>query len=224
MPGRCRVVPAILTDDPKKLVDMFRRAETFTSYVQVDIMDGHFVPSQSITANDLRGLNTRLKWEVHLMVNHPQEAMAEFRQAGAVRVVCHYEAADEPIESIGLARSLGLSIGLAINPETPAGDVLSLLPEVDSVLLLSVNPGFYGSPFIPAVLDKVAALREARPDLEIGIDGGIKESNIAMVARTGVDIICVGSAIFQQPDPAASFQRLQSLADEGSGYQPPENY
>lgn len=221
MPRRCRVVPAILTDDPKQLVDMFRRAETFASYVQVDIMDGHFVPSRSISYRDLDGLKTRLKWEVHLMVNHPRETMADLRRAGAARAVCHYEATDETNEVISLARSLGLGIGLAINPETPAMAILPLLADVDNVLLLSVNPGFYGSPFIPDVLGKVAALREARPNLEIGIDGGIKESNIAMVAHTGVDIICVGSAIFQQPDPAASFHRLQSLADEGSGYQPP---
>ncbi len=220
MPRRCRVVPAILTDDPEQLVDMFRRAETFTTYVQVDIMDSQFVPSCSVSYRDLDGLKTRLKWEVHLMVNHPRETMADFQRAGAVRAVCHYEAAEEPSEVIRLARRLGLGIGLAINPETPVTAILPLLADVDSVLLLSVNPGFYGSPFIPDTLDKVAELRAARPDLEIGIDGGIKESNIEMVAQSGVDTICVGSAVFQQPDPAASFRRLQSLADEGSSYQP----
>jgi ribulose-phosphate 3-epimerase len=196
---------------------MFRQAETFTSYVQLDIMDGQFVPSHSVSSEDLSGLNTRLKWEVHLMVNRPEDVMDDYCQAGAFRAVFHYEAAARPSEVIRQARALGMEVGLAINPETPVSAVTPLLSEVDSVLLLSVNPGFYGSPFIPEVLDKVAGLRAARPDLEIGVDGGIKETNILAVARMGVDVICVGSAVFLQPDPAASFRRLQSLADEASG-------
>ena len=104
-----------------------------------------------------------------------------------------------------------MMVGLAINPETPLSDFLPLAEEVDGVLFLSVNPGFYGKPFIPEVLDKLAELRKAVPGLRTGIDGGIKEGNIAEVAKTGVDDICVGSAIMKQPDPAESWYYLQSL-------------
>jgi ribulose-phosphate 3-epimerase len=88
---------------------------------------------------------------------------------------------------------------------------VSCLNKVDSILLLTVTPGFYGSKFIPEVMDKVAELRNIQPGIEIGVDGGVKESNIKEIARAGVDYICVGSAVFLQPDPAESYRRLQSL-------------
>jgi ribulose-phosphate 3-epimerase len=87
----------------------------------------------------------------------------------------------------------------------------SYINEVDSVLLLTVTPGFYGSKFIPEVMDKVAELRDIQPGIEIGVDGGVKENNIKEIASVGVDYICVGSAVFLQPDPAESYRRLQSL-------------
>jgi len=207
-----RVVPAILTNDPKALEAMVRQAEVFTDYVQFDIMDGHFVPSQSITREHLASLSTKLSWEVHLMVLQPEEHLKGFHQAGAKKVVFHYEATPSPREVISLARDLGLGVGLAVNPDTAVSSFLPLVDEVDSVLFLTVHPGFYGSKFIPEVMDKVIELRSARPDIEIGVDGGIKKSNITEVAQSGVDVIYVGSAIFLQPQPGESFRHLQALA------------
>ena len=209
-----KVVPAILTDDPVALETMIRQAESFTTYVQLDIMDGQFVPSRSITWEHLASLPIKLSWEAHLMVMHPENYLQGFRQAGAQKAVFHYEATSSPGEVISQSRDLGLRVGLAINPETTISTVLPLIDEVDSVLLLTVNPGFYGSKFIPEVMDKVIELRRARPDMETGVDGGIKESNIAQVARAGVDIIYAGSAIFRQLEPGESFRRLLSLAQE----------
>lgn len=207
-----RVVPAILTDDPKALETMVRQAETFTNYVQFDIMDGEFVPSRSISREHVASLNTKLSWEAHLMVLHPEKYLHGFRQAGAQKIVFHYEATPSPQKVISQIRDLGMKAGLAINPETTVPTILPLLDEVDSILLLTVNPGFYGSKFIPEVMDKVPELRRSRPKIEIGVDGGIKESNISQIAQTGVDIICVGSAIFLQPQPGESFSHLQTLA------------
>jgi len=206
-----RLVPAILTDDPKALETMVRQAETFTTWVQFDIMDGQFVPSRSISHDHLAGLSMKLGWEAHLMVQHPEDYVENFRRAGARKLVFHYEATSSPQGVISLVRKLGLGVGLAVNPETPVSAVVPLASEVDSVLFLSVHPGFYGSQFIPGVLDKVAEFRRRCPDMEIGIDGGIKESNIVRVARAGVDVIYVGSAIFLQPQPDESFYRLQAL-------------
>jgi len=211
-----RVVPAILTDDPKALETMVRQAETFTDYIQVDIMDGQFVPSRSITYEHLTGLSIKVSWEAHLMVEHPENHLGCLRQAGAQKVVFHYEATTSLQEVISLARNLGLEVGLAINPETPISAILPLTDKVDSVLFLSVHPGFYGAKFIPEVLDKIAEFRDAQPGVETGIDGGIKESNITQVARSGPDVICVGSAVFLQPQPRESFRHLQELAREGS--------
>jgi len=211
-----QVIPAILTDDPKALETMVRQAEAFTTYVQFDIMDGQFVPSRSITWKHLASLPMKLSWEVHLMVKRPEDYVEGFWQAGAKKIVFHYEAISSPRKVISMVRSLGLEVGLAVNPETPVSDILTLAGEVDSVLFLSVYPGFYGAKFIPEVLDKVMEFRSAYPGVEIGIDGGVKEGNITQIAQAGVDVIYVGSAIFLQPQPGESFHRLLALAQEGS--------
>ena len=211
-----KVVPAILTDDPKALATMVHQAGKFTTYVQFDIMDGEFVPSRSINANDLKALPMELGWEAHLMVQQPEKYLESFWETGARKVVFHYEATSSPEEVISQARNLGLGVGLAINPETPVSAISSLVSIVDSILFLTVNPGFYGSPFIPEVLDKVLELRSAYPDMEIGVDGGMKESNVARVARMGVDVIYVGSAIFLHQNPGESFRHLLALAQDGS--------
>ncbi len=211
-----RVVPAILTEDPRALETMVRQAETFTNYVQFDFMDGQFVPSRSITREHLAGLHLKLSWEAHLMVLRPEDYLEGLRQAGAQKVLFHYEATPSPREVISLARNLDLEVGLAVNPETPVSAIHPLVSEVDSVLFLSVNPGFYGSQFIPGVLDRVVEFRSAQPGVEIGIDGGIKEGNIAQVARTRPDVIYVGSAIFLQPQPGESFRHLLTMAQEAS--------
>lgn len=211
-----QVVPAILTEDPRVLETMVRQAESFTTYVQFDIMDGRFVPSRSITSEHLAALPMKLSWEAHLMVENPEDYLEGFRRVGAQKVVFHYEATSSPEEVISLARNLSLGVGLAVNPETPVSIIQPIVSKVDSVLFLTVHPGFYGSQFIPEVLDKVVELRSTGLGVEISVDGGIGESNIAEVARVGVDVIYVGSAIFLQPQPAESFRRLLALAREGS--------
>jgi len=211
-----QVVPTILTEDPRVLETMVRQAESFTTYVQFDIMDGRFVPSRSITYEHLAALPMRLSWEAHLMVENPEDYLEGFRRVGAQKVVFHYEATSSSEEVISQARNLSLGVGLAVNPETPVSIIRPLASKVDSVLFLTVHPGFYGSQFIPEVLDKVIELRNIGLGVEISVDGGIKESNIAEVARVGVDVIYVGSAIFLQSQPGESFRRLVALAEEGS--------
>jgi len=214
MKRHCRIVPAILTESPEALAGMVRGAETYAEFVQVDIMDGLFVPSRSIVCPDIAALEPRLRWEAHLMVRQPEEQAQPFARAGAERIVFHFEAGADPRRTIELIRKEGVGAGLAVNPETPLEAIMPLADSVDSILFLTVHPGFYGAKFLPEVLDKVAQLRARRPDLEIGVDGGIKEGNVAEVARLGVDYICVGSAIFMQPDPAGAYRRLQALADQ----------
>jgi ribulose-phosphate 3-epimerase len=209
-----QIVPAILTDDPAALENMIRQVETFANNIQLDIMDGHFVPSHSITEKHIARLKTKLDWEAHLMVQHPEQYLAGFQQAGASRIIFHYEATPLPGEVITLGRSLNVKVGLAVNPDTPISKIIPLADEVDCVLFMSVHPGFYGSKFIPGVLDKIADFRLLYPDMEIGIDGGIKEDNITQAVKSGANSICIGSAIFCQPKPAESYKRLVALADE----------
>jgi ribulose-phosphate 3-epimerase len=213
MSQRIRIIPAILTEDPEALKKMVELTGTFTDYTQFDIMDGRFVPSRSVSCGDIAALKTRLAWEAHLMVLHPEDCLEDFRRAGAQMIVFHYEATPVPEEIIRKIKKLGLKAGLAINPETPINVIKPLADGLDSVLFLSVNPGFYGAKFIPEVLDKIVTFRKAYPAMDTGIDGGVKENNIIEIARTGVDYICVGSAIYNQPDPAASYRRLAALAE-----------
>lgn len=208
---KTRVVPAILTDDFQSLKKMLEQAEKFSDYVQIDIMDGSFVPSKSITVVDLTNLSIKIKWEAHLMVTKPLNQLDSFKKAGASRVIFHYECSDSPIEVISQARKIGIEIGLAINPVTNENAFSPLIDKVDSLLFLTVNPGFYGSPFLPEVLTKIAETRQENADIEIGADGGITENNILKVALAGVDSICVGSRIMLQPDPKLAYQRLISI-------------
>ena len=191
--------------------------EGVADWVQVDIMDGRFVPSRSIGWQDIRAARLPFGWEAHLMVENPVDMLQGFKTAGAERIIFHYEAVDSPEEVVSAARAAGLVAGMAVNPETSVDIIRKCLPGLGYVLLMSVHPGFYGAEFLPEVLDKVARLRHYAPDLKIGIDGGIKETNLLEVASTGVDDICVGSGIFRAPDPAATFRRLQAMVDGAAG-------
>ena len=212
-----RIVPAVLTDSPAVLVSMLRSVEIFSDWVQIDIMDGLFVPSMSITSQDIVGAGVKIGWEAHLMVQAPEKYIEDFHFAGAKRIVLHYEAEkDTAFDVIEHVTSLGMGAVLAINPETPV-TVLddNLVSRLEGVLFLGVHPGFYGAKFIPEVLDKIRLFSCLYPDTNIGIDGGIRASNIIQVAQSGVNEICVGSAIFAQTEPAASFRNLTALAQTG---------
>jgi ribulose-phosphate 3-epimerase len=211
-----RIVPAILTDDPGALEKLVRLTESFTDFAQVDIMDGKFVPSHSVTCKQVAAVKIKIVWEAHIMVFHPENCLADFHRAGAVKIVFHYEAAPEPDKIIKQIRKLGIKVGLAVNPETPITAITPLVKKVDSVLFMAVHPGFYGAAFLPEVLDKIAAFRKAYPKMEIGIDGGVKEDNIVKIAQSGVDVICIGSALFRQPQPAEAFRRLSALVGKNT--------
>ena len=208
-----RTAPAILTDDPVALKTMVRQAERFTDFAQFDIMDGKFVPSTSVTCDDVTSVETSLTWEVHLMVVNPADCLKDFRKAGAHKVVFHYEAPGNTDETIKKIKEFGMQAGLAVNPGTSLEDIQPYIPQLDSVLFMSVNPGYYGAPFIPEVLEKVRACRRRYPDMEIGLDGGVNETTIPKIVTSGVDTIYIGSAVFRQPDPGEAFRRLTALAN-----------
>lgn len=210
---KIRVVPAILTNEAEKVKEMAIVVEGVADWVQVDIMDGEFVPSHSIGWQDLKAAVLPFNWEAHLMVREPESYFSGVKSAGAKRVIFHFEATADPVGVIAAAREQELSVGMAINPETEVMAVTGFLPLLDNVLLLSVHPGFYGAKYIPEVVAKVVQLREQAPDISIGIDGGIKEENILEVAAGGVDDICVGSGIFRTKDPAAAYLQLQRMVD-----------
>jgi ribulose-phosphate 3-epimerase len=211
MPRTARTVPAILTDSPATLEKLVHMAESFTDYAQFDLMDGHFVPSRSITSRDIIALKPKINWEAHLMVLQPEDCLEDFKKAGAKKIVFHFEAVASPEKMIELIRKQDMKVGLAINPETAIPAFKNLVPEVDSVLFMAVHPGFYGAKFLPETLDKIREFRKTYFKTEVGLDGGVKENNIQDIVRSGVDVVYVGSAIFLQPDPAAAFRHLSAL-------------
>jgi len=211
--SRIRVVPAILTDNTDVLKDMLSVSETFTDFVQIDIMDGEFVPPKSITAKDILHTKTDLKWEAHLMVNNPEMYINDFARAGAQKIIFHYEATQIHDKIINTIHNAGLQAGIAVNPDTEISALDSLVKDLDSVLFMSVIPGYYGSKFIPEVLNKINDFCNKYPNVPVGIDGGIKENNIETVAKSGVNYICVGSAVFCRDNPAESYHRLQNICN-----------
>lgn len=203
-----KIVPAILTDKPQELKKMIKQAEDFCDLAQIDIMDSKFVPSRSVSAKDLAKVKTKLKLEIHLMVDEPSKYLKPFKEAGAMRIIFHYESKEKPSEVITKIRELNLEAGLAINPQTQVSEIERFLKDISVLLLLSVNPGFYGSKFIPEVCDKVRTLKNLEGNFILAMDGGIKLDNLLMIRDAGVDVACVGSGIYGQGDPKQNYLRL----------------
>lgn len=208
-----RVIPAVLADNLEEFKRLIEKVKSFTSYMQIDLMDGQFVPSKSISVEDLGSVRTNLRSESHLMVKNPESYLSALKEFGSEKIVFHYEAVEEPGKLIKKLRGMGFKVGIAINPETPCSFIEGLVDLVDSVLLLTVDPGFYGHKFIPEVLEKVKELKSKRPDVLIGVDGGIKKDNIEMVLDAGVDFVCVGSGVLAQEDPRKSFNEMEEKFD-----------
>jgi len=208
-----RIVPAILTSSPEEFLAFLKKAEEFSPHNQIDITDGKFVPSLSINIAQLESLNYQVKSfiEAHLMVEEPLSWLKPFYEFGAKRIIFHFEIRKDKEEIIREIRKSGLEAGLAINPSTQVKEFSYLVDKVDTILFMSVEPGFYGSKFIPNTLDKIREFKKFWPDKPIGIDGGINLSNLKEVASLGVDFICVGSAIFKSKDPKKSYQELSSF-------------
>jgi len=203
-----KIVPALLTDNSQDLKLMLAQAETFTDFVQIDFMDGSFVPSKSIAPEDLTEIKMSIDWEAHLMVKDPIHSLSSLNKDGLERVIFHLEVDPHPESIVSAIRDQGLAVGLAINPETPLSQFEGIIPHIDSVLFLSVHPGFYGSPFIGEVLEKIGEFRSHFPSTLIGIDGGISLDNIQRVKSSGVDYACVGSRIFRHDNPGKSYEEF----------------
>ena len=208
-----KIVPAILTDKVQNLELMVSQASTFADFVQIDFMDGDFVPSKSVTPEDLAEIEIRIDWEAHLMVKYPIHYLSSLNKGGLKRVIFHWEADPHPESIVSALRDLGLAVGLAINPETALPQFAKLVPHIDSVLFLSVHPGFYGSPFVEEVLEKAREFRSRFPSTVVGIDGGVALDTIQRLKSLKMDYACVGSRIFRHDDPGKSYEEFVKAAE-----------
>jgi ribulose-phosphate 3-epimerase len=213
------IAPSILSADFSRLGDAVRLAEDAgADLIHVDIMDGHFVPNLTLGPGLVAAIRreTRLPIDVHLMVDNPRAFVPLFHEAGADWISIHVEATAHLHKDLTMIRALGRKAGVALNPGTPIDTLKEVLPELDFILIMSVNPGWGGQSFIPACRDKIRKLRDwIRAEnfrIPIEVDGGIKLDNAADVIRDGCEIVVAGSAVYDAPDPAAAVKALKEIA------------
>jgi ribulose-phosphate 3-epimerase len=213
------VTPSILACDFSRMMEEFealRRASV--AAVHLDVMDGHFVPNISYGAPVVSRWrrSTDFAFDTHLMISEPGRYLDDFVNAGCDQIIVHIEVVPEPTDLLRRIRRAGCRAALALNPPTPVTAVLPYLAELDSVLVMSVTPGFGGQPFQPDVLEKVRTLRTARPGMPIGIDGGIKPATAELAAAAGVTQLVAGSAVFRADgNYAAALTELAESARRG---------
>jgi ribulose-phosphate 3-epimerase len=208
-----KVVPSVLTKDPKELERKIRILEPLVEVIQIDIMDGEFVPNTSVEVADVQKVGPKKHIEMHLMVKHPVEYIKPFADIGAFRIIFHIESDDNPEDVIKEIRKFGLQPGIAINPPTPVEKILPFLHLVDLVLVMGVNPGFQGQKFVPEVLSKVRAIKKLQPGMVIEVDGGVNPETGPDLVKAGVDILNVGSYLFKDDTVNANWDQMQKIAE-----------
>ena len=219
--ARIEIAPSILAANFARLGEEIRMVEQAgAEVIHVDVMDGHFVPNISIGIPVVESLRkaTRLPLDVHLMIERPEEYIERVVRAGATRVLVHQEATVHLDRALAMIREHGAEAGAVINPATPVAMLGEVLDKVDTVLVMSVNPGFGGQKFIRGALEKIRQLNQWRTrynaSFRIEVDGGVDLGNIAELAQAGTNTFVAGSSIFHASDPAGATRQLRKLAVE----------
>jgi ribulose-phosphate 3-epimerase len=213
------LAPSILAADLSRLGDELRAVERGgASLAHVDVMDGRFVPNISLGPAIVEAVrrSCSLPPDVHLMIENAERYLDAFVDAGAASLSVHVEALVHLQRAVARLRARGVRPGVAINPSTPLSSLEEILPELDFVLVMSVNPGFSGQTFLPPVLDKIRRLHrliaERGLPVKIQVDGGVHRGNIRSVVDAGVDIVVAGAAAFSDGDPEAATRGLIEVA------------
>jgi len=196
---KIEVVPSILSADPGRLAEQVKEAEAAgADRIQVDVMDGHFVPNLTFGPLIVEAVRkaTSLPVEAHLMIERPELFLEAFAKAGATLIEVQVEATKSLYRTVQTIKELGAQAGVAINPATPVDDLREILPYVDLVNVMTVEPGFGGQKFIPHSPEKIRRLRSISADVEIEVDGGIDARTAPLVVAAGATVLVAGSSVF----------------------------
>ncbi len=215
-----RIAPSVLSCDLGRLREQVQEAEAGgAEWLHVDVMDGHFVPNLTFGAPMIRALRriSDLPIDVHLMVEHPEQYLAEYADLGASVFAFHPEATTHVQRHLSAARERGMKAGLVLNPSTPVGWLEEVIDDLDLVLVMSVNPGYGGQGYLPASTGKIGRIRalldrHQKHDVTLEVDGGITVQTIRAAHAAGADTFVAGTAVFGQPDIAGAVRALLAAA------------
>jgi ribulose-phosphate 3-epimerase len=201
------IIPAIIAKNQKELDISFKKVEKYSDIIQLDFMDGIFVKNHSIDFNFIIP-KTECLLEAHLMVKHPLRWI-EKNISTVDMILAHFETLLNPQKIVDVVRNEGKKIGFVLNPETSIDNIINFIDQLDQILIMTVNPGFYGSSFIPDMVEKISELRKLAPKIDIEVDGGITDKTINIVNNAGANMFVSGSYIIKSANIKTAFDTLK---------------